>query len=79
MPPMPGAVPGARIENNERPLARIDRSARGRNDPHQGVIDRLRQRAPVEHEFGLEAQHMRRLAGVVLEIIVAALAQHVEQ
>ena len=58
----PGAMPGARVEDNERPLARVDRGAFGRDDPHQAVIHRPRQQAPIEHEFGIEAQHMGRLA-----------------
>jgi hypothetical protein len=27
-------VPGARIDDNERPLRRVDRGARRRHDPH---------------------------------------------
>ena len=79
MPPMPGPCP-ARGSNtmNGRLLGSIAVPLR-RDDPHQRVIHRPRQRAAVEHELGIEAQHMRRRAGVVLDIIVAALAQHVEQ
>jgi hypothetical protein len=38
-----GAVSGPRVENNERPLARVGRGAFGRDDPHQPVIHRARQ------------------------------------
>jgi hypothetical protein len=41
------AVPGARVEHNERPLARVDRGAFGGRDAHQPVIHRARQRAPI--------------------------------
>ena len=44
-----GAVPGTRVEDDKRPLARVDRSACPRNNPHQGVIDRSWQGAPVQH------------------------------
>ena len=36
----PGAMPGARIEDDERPLARVDRGALGRDNAHQPVIHR---------------------------------------
>ena len=73
------SVPGARVEHDERALARIDRYARRRDDADQRVVDRPRQRAPVEHEFGLEGQNVRRLARIVLDVVVAALAQDIEQ
>ena len=74
-----GAMPGARVKNNERPLARVDRGAFGWDDPQQSVINRPRQRAPIEHELGLKAQHIRRLPGIVLDAIVATLAQYIKQ
>jgi hypothetical protein len=75
----PGAMPGAWVKDNERPLARADRGAFGRNDPHQTIIHRPRQRAPIEHQLGIKAQDVRRRANIVLEAIVTALAQHIQQ
>ena len=75
----PGTVPGARVENDERPLVRVDRGAFGRDDPHQPVIHRARQRAAIEQEFGVKAQDMRRFPGIVLDAIVATLAQYIQQ
>ena len=50
-----------------------------RDDAHQHVVDRPRQGAPVAHQLEREAEHVRRVLGVLLEIDVAALAQHVEE
>jgi hypothetical protein len=75
----PGTMPGARIVQDERPLAPVDRGALLRDDAHQAVIHGARQRAPVEYEFGIEAQYVRRLASIVLDIIVAPLPQDIEQ
>src|SRR5437868_10840061 len=75
----PRTVPGARIEHDERPLAPVDRGTLRWDNAHQAVIHWTRQRAPVEYEFGVEAQYVGRLAGVVLDIIVSALAQDIEQ
>ena len=53
--------------------------AGGRNDAHQRVVHRPLQRAAVAHEFSLEGQHVRDLLGALLQVGVAALAQHVEE
>ena len=74
-----GAVAGARVDHHERPLALLDRDAGRRRDPHQAVIDRPRQGAAIDHEIGVELQHVGRLLRHVLEILVAALAQHVPE
>ena len=67
-------VTGARVEYDEGSFAAIDRSAFGRDHAHQRVIHWAWQRATIEQEFDVEAEHVRRLAGVMLEIVVAALA-----
>src|SRR3954451_17451236 len=72
-------VPGPRIEYDEGALAPIDRYARWRHNADQRIVDRPRQGASVEHEFGFEDQNVRRLARIVLDVIVAALAQDIEQ
>jgi hypothetical protein len=75
----PWAVPGARVENDKWPLILVGGCALRRDDPHQPVIHRPRQRAAIEHQFGFKAQHIRRRTGIVLAAVVAALPQHVEQ
>lgn len=75
----PGTMAGARVENNKRPFVPFDRGPVGRDDARECVVDRAWQRAPIEHEFDAEAEHVRRLARVMLKIVVAALAQYVEQ
>ena len=74
-----GAVPGARIDDDEGAPRRIDRHAFRRHDAHEGVIDRPRERAAVDDELGLVVEHVRRRLGEVLAVLVAALAQHVEE
>ena len=75
----PGTVAGTRVKNDERSLALVDSGALGRNDAHEAVIHRSRQRAPIEHELSLEAQYMRRSAGIVLGGSVASLPQYIQQ
>jgi len=67
-------VTGARVENDKRSFVPFDRGAFRRDDAHQRVIHWAWQRATIEQEFDVEAEHVRRLAGVMLEIVVAALA-----
>jgi len=74
-----GAMPGARVKDDKRPLALVDRGAHGREDPHQPVIHRTRQRTAIEHELEIKAQHIRHLAGVVLDAIIATPAQYIQQ
>ena len=74
-----GAVPGARIDHDKGAPCRIDRHTLRRDDAHEGVIDRPRERAAVDHELGLVVEHVRRRLGEMLAILVAALAQHVEE
>jgi hypothetical protein len=73
---------GERIERYDIAIAgrRHRREAEiGRNNPHQPIIHRPGQRAAIEHQLGLEAQHVRRLAGVVFDAVVATLPQHLQQ
>jgi hypothetical protein len=74
-----GAVPGARIHHHERPLLRVDGLACLGVDPDERVVDRSLELAPVHDHLVVERQH-RRLAGpVVLDRLIAALAQHVPE
>ena len=74
-----GAVAGTRIDHHEGALARIDGHALRRLDAHQQVVDRLGKRAGIEHQFGIEAQHVRHGLGLLRVVLVAALAQHVPE
>src|ERR1700722_7690089 len=74
-----GAVAGARIDDDDRRLLRIDLRAGRRNDAHQRVVHRSLQLASVAQYLGLEVQHMRNLLGAVFLIDVAALAHDIEK
>src|SRR4029077_17613660 len=71
--------PGARIKHDEGTPCRINLVPGGRDDPHQTVVDRPIEAPSVCNKLELEAQDIRRLSSHVLEMIVAALAQHVEE
>ena len=75
----PRAMAGARVDDDERPLLRVGDDAGRRRDRDQAIIDRARQRAAVEHEVGLELKHVWRLFGHVRVILIASLAQDVEE
>ena len=72
-------VPGARIDHHERPLHRIDHHALRRLDAHEQIVDRLVESAGVQHQFGVEAQHMRHVLALLLVVLGAALAHHVPE
>ena len=74
-----GAVPGARIDDDERPQRLVDLDARRRNDAHEQVVDRPLERAAVHDELGLVVEHVRRGFGHVLAVLVAALAHDVPE
>ena len=74
-----GAVPGARVDDHERPPRRIDLDPRRRNHPHEGVIDRPFERAAVDDELDLVVEHMRGGLGQVFTILIAALAHDVPE
>ena len=73
------AVPGARIDDNERPAQRIDLDSCGRNDAHQGIIDRSLQAAAVDDELDFVLEHMRRSLREMLAVLIAALAHDVPE
>src|SRR4030095_15759342 len=71
-------VSGTRIEHDEGPLMRINSGSGRRNDPHQGIVPRPLEFAPIQDQLGREGQHMwRRLLGA-LHVVVAALTKHIE-
>ncbi len=72
-----GPVSGARIDDDERTLVVVDDDALRRDDPHQCVVRRALVGARVGDHFVVVLEH-RRLAGrLVLQPLVAALAQRV--
>ena len=72
-----GTVAGARVDHDEGTLARVDDHAGRRLDADQPVVDRAFEGAPVEHQFGVEAEHVRHRLGLLLVVLVAAPAHHV--
>jgi len=73
------SVAGARIDDDEGALQRVDRDSLGRHDAHQLVIDRARQCASVHQHLGFEAEHAGLGLHDVLEVLVAAMAHDVEE
>ena len=73
------AMPGARIDDDERSLALIDFDAGRRQDAHEHVVNRTRQLAPVHDEFAAEFQNMGREFGGVFLVAFASLLHHVQK
>jgi hypothetical protein len=72
-----GPVAGARIDDDDRRLRRIDDLAFGRNDAHEPIIDRPGQSAAVAHELGPKLEHVGDLFLGALAKNIAALAQRI--
>src|SRR5258708_38486927 len=72
-----GAMPGPRIDNDERPARHIELDARRRNDSHQAVDDRPLERPAVDEKLHLVIQHVWGGLGPMLAILVSALAHYV--
>jgi hypothetical protein len=75
----PRAMPGSRIDHDERPAQGIDVNACRRNDPHEAIIDRPLQRAAVDDQLYLVLEHMRRSLGEMLAILITALAHDIPE
>ena len=71
-------LPGTRIENDERTLARIHRNAGRRPDANEDVIHRAIKRPSVQHHLETEVQDRGRYPFLLFLIAVAALAQDVQ-
>src|SRR5690348_16736573 len=74
-----GSMAGARIEDDEGSLARIDLDAGGRHDANQAIVDRARQLQPAHDQLEVEIEHVWRVLRLVREMIVAALTHDVEE
>ena len=73
-------MPGARVDHHKRAQGRIGRRvALRRLDAHQRVVRRLLEASAVEDDLVVEHQHRRAAELLVLEVLVAALAQDVER
>ena len=74
-----GPVAGPRIDDDEGPAVRVGLDAIGRDDAHEGVVGGPLEGAGIRDHLPFEVQQ-RRLAGLlVLEPVVAALAQGVPE
>ena len=73
------AMPGARVDDDERPPRRIKLDGRRRDHFHEAVVDRTIKRPAVDEELDLIVEHVRSGLGQVLAVLVAALAHHVPE
>ncbi len=73
------AVSRARVDDDVRSPLGIDGDAVWRNDPHQRVVHRTRERAPVDDRLVVEVQHGRQALLRMLDEVVAALADRVPE
>ena len=72
-------VARARIDDDKRPSRRIDLDARGRHNPHQGVVDRPIKPAAVDDKLGFVVEDVRNSFRLVFAILIAALPHHVQK
>ena len=73
------AMPGSRIDDDERPALGINLDALRRYHPGQNVVDRSLEGAAVEDQFDVIVQDVRRRLGKMFAILVAALPHDVEE
>ena len=74
-----GAVAAARVDDHVGTAVGVDRHAFRRNDAQQRVVDRTLERASVHDRLVVEVKHRRQSLPLVLEEVVAALAQRVPE
>ena len=72
-------VAGARIDDDDGCLGRIELRVVGWDDADQGIVHGPFQRAPVAHHLRLEMENVRNLLGAVLQVGVAAFPQNIEE
>jgi hypothetical protein len=73
------SVPRSRIHDNEWPLILVDLRVLRRGDPHQHVVDRSGQLAPVQDDFAAELQDVRRNLGSMLFVTLATLLKDIQK
>src|SRR5262252_1267830 len=74
-----GTMPGARIDDDERPARRVEFDTRRRNYSHETVVDRPLERPAVEHQLHFVIEHVGNGLGEVFAILIAALAHDVPE
>jgi hypothetical protein len=74
-----GTMARARIDDDEGASLGINRDPFRRNDAHEAIIHRARERTPIDDELHLVTQHMRHSLGQMLAILIAALAHDVPE
>jgi hypothetical protein len=72
-------VPGARVDDDEGPLERIDRDTCRRAHAGEKIVHRPRQGSTIADKIRFKAEHMRHFRRVVLFGLFGARAQHVEE
>ena len=75
----PGAVAGARIDDHERPLPRVDLDALGGQDASEQVVDRPLEPPAVKHQLGLVVEHVRRDLRPMRLVLDGSPTHHVEE
>src|SRR5690625_3654235 len=68
-----------RINNDKGLGSRVYRVSGRGYDPQQGIIDRLRQRPTIKHDFMLKYQYRRLALTTVLDELIPALTQYVQK
>jgi hypothetical protein len=74
-----GTVAGPRVDDDVGPELVVDLDAPRRHDAHERVIDRALERAAICQHFVLVCEHRRLARFLVLDEVVAALAQRVPE
>ena len=72
------SVAGARIDDDDGRLGRIELHVVGWDDPDQGIVDGPLQRASVAHQLRLEVENVRSFLRAVLQVDVAAFPQNIQ-
>ena len=73
------AMPGARVDDDERPPRRIELDGRRRDHFHESIVDRPIKRPAVDEELDLIVEHVRSGLGQVLAVLVAAVTHHIPE
>ena len=74
-----GPVTAARVDDHVGPALGINAHAFRRHDSQQCVVDRTLERAPVHDHFVVEVQNRRQPVALVLDEVVPALAQRIQE
>ena len=73
------AVPRAWIDDDEWTPPLVDVDALRRDDARKRVVDRPFERTAIDHDLGRIAEHVRRVLGHMLVVLVAALPHHIPE